>query len=69
MPGCSDLQQLKDCCLIIVGDGEVADEILAKRRLEAGGRLCHILTKGVGDSRVKVHNFSNDGSFHWQLNA
>ena len=66
MPGCSDSQHLKDCCLIIVGDGEVADEILAKRRLEAGGRLCHILTKGLGDSRVKVENFSNDGSFHWQ---
>ena len=66
MPGCSDSQHLKDCCLIIVGDGEVADEILAKRRLEAGGRLCHILTKGLGDSRVKVQNFSNDGSFHWQ---
>ena len=66
MPACSDLQQLKDCCLIIVGDGEDADAVLAKRRLEAGGRLCHILTRGIGDPRVKVQKFSNDGRFYWQ---
>ena len=63
---CSDVQQLKDVCLIIVGDGEDADAVLAKRRLEAGGRLCHILTRGIGDPRVKVQKFSNDGRFYWQ---
>ncbi len=69
MTDCSVLQQLKDGCLIIVGDGEDADAVLAKRRLEAGGRLCHILTRGVGDPRVKVQIFSNDGGFYWQPHA
>jgi len=52
--------------LIVVGDGGDADEALARRRLQAGGRLCHILTRGVGDPRVKVQAFDNDGRFYWQ---
>ena len=35
-------QDFKDLCLIIVGPGGPADATLAKRRLQAGGRLAHI---------------------------
>lgn len=46
-----DDQRFKDHCLIIVGNGGKADEVLAKRRLEAGGRLAHFLTQ-TDDPRV-----------------
>ena len=61
----SDLQRLKDCCLIIVGDGGLPDRILAMRRLKEGGRLCHILTEGEDDPRVKVKTFPDEGAFYW----
>ena len=41
----------QDHCLIIVGDGGEADEVLALRRLRAGGRLVHFL---VEDEQVKM---------------
>ena len=37
-----------DLCLIIVGPGEEAEEVLIRRRLAAGGRVLHILTQGIG---------------------
>ena len=46
-----DDQRFKDHCLIIVGNGGKADEVLAKRRLAAGGRLAHFLTR-PNDPRV-----------------
>ena len=46
-----DDQMFKDQCLIIVGDGGKADEALARRRLEAGGRLAHFLVQ-PDDHRV-----------------
>ena len=38
--------------LIIIGPGGRADEVLARRRLEAGGRLAHILI--TDDDEVTV---------------
>lgn len=43
MPLPTDELNYRDHCLIIVGDGGSADELLARRRLEAGGRLAHFL--------------------------
>jgi len=64
-----DDQRFKDHCLIIVGNGGKADEILSKRRLEAGGRLAHFLTDGPDDSRVVLRG-GDDGAqydfFTWQ---
>ena len=48
-----DAQSFRDSCLIIIGDGGKADELLTKRRLEAGGRLMHIQTEGSEDDRVR----------------
>ncbi|CAE7229654.1 unnamed protein product [Symbiodinium natans] len=59
-------QQYQDSCLIIVGDGGATDELLARRRLAAGGRLVHVSTGGLGDERVKVAAFSlQDAFFSW----
>lgn len=64
-----DPQRLKDHCLIIIGVGGEPDEILAKRRLAAGGRLMHILTQGPQDERISLE-FVDDGNsydyFTWQ---
>ena len=60
-----DSQGLKDCCLIIVGDGGWADRILAERRLQQGGRLCHILIEGHEDPRIKVKTCPDEGFFYW----
>ena len=38
-----DDQRFKDHCLIVVGAGGKADEVLCQRRLQAGGRLAHFL--------------------------
>ena len=63
-----DDQRFKDHCLIIVGNGGKADEVLAKRRLAAGGRLAHFLTR-PDDPRV-TFSASADGLeydfFTWQ---
>lgn len=48
MPPAS-LGRLRDHCLIIVGDGGEAEEVLAQRRWAAGGRLVHFL---VPDEQV-----------------
>ena len=37
-------QSYRDHCLIVIGPGTLAEEVLAKRRLNAGGRLLHVLT-------------------------
>ena len=58
--------QYADACLIVVGCGEEADEVLARRRLEAGGRLCHITTAGPEDARVRVSDTDGgEGFFFW----
>ena len=63
-----DDQRFKDHCLIIVGNGGKADEVLAKRRLAAGGRVAHFLTR-PDDPRV-TFSASADGLeydfFTWQ---
>eukprot|EP00913_Durusdinium_trenchii_P024369 g22878.t1 len=51
----------KDHCLIIVGVGGKADEILAKRRLAAGGRLAHFMTQGPMDVRVTQQSVEDRG--------
>ena len=61
----SELQRLKDCCLIIVGNGGWPDRILAMRRLQSGGRLCHILTEGEEDPRIEVKTCPDEGAFYW----
>ena len=43
VPDCDLDLNYRDHCLIIVGDGEAADELLCRRRLRAGGRLAHFL--------------------------
>ncbi|CAE7590622.1 unnamed protein product [Symbiodinium natans] len=61
-----DLQSLRDHCLIIVGSGGETDELLARRRIAAGGRLVHVLTRGVDDERVSI--FATDrlsSCFFW----
>ena len=60
-----ELQGLKDCCLIIVGNGGWSDRILAMRRLQEGGRLCHILTEGTEDPRIEVKTCVDEGAFYW----
>ena len=42
----------QDHCLILVGAGTWAEELLARRRLKAGGRLTHFL---VQEAQVRVH--------------
>eukprot|EP00434_Breviolum_minutum_P042721 symbB.v1.2.038040.t1/scaffold5791.1/size23574/2 len=62
-------QQFKDQCLIIVGNGGEPDEILAKRRLRAGGRLAHFQTKGLNDDRVTCRFQEveeSEETFTWQ---
>ncbi|CAJ1421832.1 unnamed protein product, partial [Effrenium voratum] len=60
-------QQYADRCLIVVGCGGEADELLCKRRLSAGGRLAHITCEGENDPRVSVHQRGQLGrSFFWQ---
>lgn len=64
-------QRIKDHCLIIVGDGGEADQILARRRMAAGGRFAHFLTKGPNDSRVRQQHVMNGATqdaeyFTWQ---
>lgn len=51
----------EDHCLIIVGVGGKADEILAKRRLAAGGRLAHFMTQGPMDVRVTQQSVEDRG--------
>ena len=46
--------QYKDLCLIMVGPGSKADDLLARRRLTGGGRLAPILTNGENDTRIQV---------------
>ncbi|CAK9030011.1 unnamed protein product [Durusdinium trenchii] len=58
-------QRFKDHCLIIIGDGGAADEILAKRRLAAGGRLAHFQTQGPGDPRISQHSIEDGSSFDY----
>ncbi|CAK9034661.1 unnamed protein product [Durusdinium trenchii] len=53
----------KDHCLIIVGDGGEADELLARRRLAAGGRLAHFT---VGHGQVKFAGAAEEVIFAWQ---
>jgi len=58
-------QQYADQCLIVIGDGGEADEVLAQRRLRAGGRLLHIQTQA--DSQVEVlTNGFEDVANAWQ---
>ncbi|CAJ1427921.1 unnamed protein product [Effrenium voratum] len=60
-------QQYADRCLIVVGCGGEADELLCKRRLSAGGRLAHITCQGENDPRVIVDRQGQIGkSFLWQ---
>ena len=60
-----DAQSYKDHCLIIIGGGGPADEILARRRLSAGGRLLHIQTRE--DDRVTTLTLEDLAScFFWQ---
>ncbi|CAK9025215.1 unnamed protein product [Durusdinium trenchii] len=64
-----DAQRFKDHCLIIVGDGGRADQILARRRLAAGGRLAHFQTKGSQDPRVVLQAVEDGSTFNfftWQ---
>ncbi|CAK9109293.1 unnamed protein product [Durusdinium trenchii] len=62
-----DAKSYKDLCLIIVGPGSKADEVLARRRLTAGGRLAHILIEGENDDRVEVeHDPVEDSCLSWQ---
>ena len=53
----------KDHCLIIVGDGGPSDELLARRRLLAGGRLAHFL---VSEGQVKIRGEEPNVIFAWQ---
>eukprot|EP00439_Symbiodinium_sp_Y106_P040873 s3680_g5.t1 len=55
-----------DLCLIIVGPGDDSEELLARRRLEAGGRLCHVQTRGPGDERVSMLHLQEGGSVFWR---
>ena len=62
-----DALSYKDLCLIIVGPGSRAEAMLARQRLNAGGRLAHILTKGEDDDRVKLVQEPVSGSYMtWQ---
>eukprot|EP00435_Cladocopium_sp_Y103_P026245 s3134_g6.t1 len=54
----------RDHCLIIVGDGGVADELLAKRRLAAGGRLVHFQVDD--EDQVVLQGEEEDVIFAWQ---
>ena len=59
-------QSYRDHCLIVIGPGTLAEEVLAKRRLNAGGRLLHVLTPNA-ESRVVVKAFQDlEGCFFWQ---
>eukprot|EP00435_Cladocopium_sp_Y103_P044935 s2865_g12.t1 len=59
-------QSYRDHCLIVIGPGSLAEELLAKRRLNAGGRLLHVLTDQAED-RVVVKAFQDlEGCFFWQ---
>ena len=53
-----------DHCLIIVGDGGLNDERLARRRLRAGGRLTHILI--LEDDQVQFMGEEPEVLFSWQ---
>ena len=62
-----DRQGYRDHCLIVVGPGTRAEEVLAKRRLDAGGRLLHVLTDDGRGGRVLVRAFEDlEGCFLWQ---
>jgi hypothetical protein len=64
-----DDQRFKDHCLIVVGAGGKADEVLCQRRLQAGGRLAHFLMLRLSLQRLpglvstlpknhgKIHHF------------
>eukprot|EP00435_Cladocopium_sp_Y103_P046851 s1389_g13.t1 len=54
----------RDHCLIIVGDGRAADELLCRRRLKAGGRLAHFLF--LSEDQVKISGEEPDVIFAWQ---
>ncbi|CAK9083633.1 Uncharacterized protein SCF082_LOCUS39695, partial [Durusdinium trenchii] len=62
MPPAS-LGRLRDHCLIIVGDGGEAEEVLAQRRWAAGGRLVHFL---VPDEQVRREEGMEEVVFAWQ---
>lgn len=63
-------QSYRDHCLIVIGPGTLAEEVLAKRRLNAGGRLLHVLTDQNdqnSEERVVVKAFQDlEGCFFWQ---
>ncbi|CAJ1366702.1 unnamed protein product [Effrenium voratum] len=60
-------EQYADRCLIIVGCGREADELLCQRRLKAGGRLAHFTCRGENDPRVTVDRAADLGkSFFWR---
>ena len=76
--GAVDDQRFKDVCLIFVGCGGKADEVLCKRRLQAGGRLAHFLMLARdrsgflnrnGDLEIKDGNerSSINGAFNGKL--
>lgn len=63
-------QSYRDHCLIVIGPGTLAEKVLAKRRLNAGGRLLHVLTDQNdqnSEERVVVKAFQDlEGCFFWQ---
>ncbi|CAK9079811.1 unnamed protein product [Durusdinium trenchii] len=63
MESCELNLNYKDHCLIIVGDGGPSDELLARRRLLAGGRLAHFL---VSEGQVKIRGEEPNVIFAWQ---
>mmetsp|Transcript_104882 Transcript_104882/g.249704 ORF Transcript_104882/g.249704 Transcript_104882/m.249704 type:complete len:676 (+) Transcript_104882:52-2079(+) len=61
-----DAQSYRDHCLIVLGSGLEAEELLLRRRLGAGGRAVHILTEGPSDARVEIsRNRMLEGCFFW----
>ena len=62
-----DAQSYRDHCLIVLGSGLEAEELLLRRRLGAGGRAVHFLTEGPSDARVEIsRNRMLEGCF-WAL--
>ncbi|CAE7242278.1 rbcL, partial [Symbiodinium microadriaticum] len=61
-----DAQSYRDHCLIVLGSGLEAEELLLRRRLGAGGRAVHFLTEGPSDARVEIsRNRMLEGCFFW----